>query len=154
MRVAVSPGATVFWRLERKASALTSHHPPVGARSDLQPDRAHLVQIANAACVVALAGAPKRGDGDGQGGWGCPTEAIAVVVPATVGDTAASARGVEVSVLTTPDAAGPAGRDVEGVGLVGVELKSASGDDGLACTWLNAWPYWVRAFVVQCNCRC
>nr|DAD32084.1 TPA_asm: hypothetical protein HUJ06_010934 [Nelumbo nucifera] len=66
LRVAVSPGATVFGRLECKASALTSHHPPVVARSDLQPDRAHLIQIANAACVVALSGAPKRGDGDGQ----------------------------------------------------------------------------------------
>ena len=34
--------------------------------------------------------------------------------------------------MTAPDAAGPAGRDVEGVGFVGLELEATAGEDRLA----------------------
>ena len=45
--------------------------------------------------------------------------------------------------MTAPDAAGLAGRDVEGVGFVGLELEATAGEDRLAGAGLYARPYWV-----------
>ena len=45
--------------------------------------------------------------------------------------------------MTAPDAAGSAGRDVEGVGFVGLELEATVGEDRLADAELYARPYWV-----------
>ena len=91
-----------------------------------------------------------RSQGDlGQGGRRSAADAVVEEgVAAVPGGVAAAVVGVEGAAVTAPDAAGLAGRDVEGVGFVGLELEAAAGENRLAGAGLYAWPYWVSVFVV------
>lgn len=148
LRVAEAPRAAVPGRVEGEASALARHHP-VRVVLHLQPDGAHPVQIAHAPRIAALAGPSERRDRDGEvvpvheahvlevllaegdlgeGRRRCASHAVAVEGTAAVtGGAVAPAGGVEDAVLAAPDAAGPAGGDLEGVSLVGEEAEAAAG---------------------------
>ncbi|KAK3027894.1 hypothetical protein RJ639_040835 [Escallonia herrerae] len=164
--------------VKREARALARHHPPVVARPDLKPDRAHHVQVPDAAGVATLAGAGalegRDGDGEvvavdqadvvevllaaegdfGEGRRRCATDAVAEEGAAAVArGAAAAAGGVEGAAVAPPDAAGPGSREVEGVGFGRCEHEAAASEDGLAGAGLNAGPDWVGALVVHCY-RC
>ena len=63
--VAKAPCAAVPWRVECKTCTLASHDSsPLG--SNLQPNRAHQVEVTHAPCVAASPGAFERGDRHGD----------------------------------------------------------------------------------------
>ena len=171
LRTPKASSAAVAGRVEGRACALAGHHPPVVVGSHLETHRTHGVEVAHTSRVATLAWPFEGGDGDGQvvtvdeahvveillrtqgdlgeGGRRCAAHAVAEKGAAAVaGSAAAPAVGVEGASVTAPDAAGPGGWDVEGVGLVGWELEASTSKDGLACAWLYAWPHWMWAFVV------
>lgn len=65
LRAPKATRTTVPRRVKCRASALTRHHAPVIAGSDLQTHRTHLVQVADAPRPATCALSSKWRDGDG-----------------------------------------------------------------------------------------
>lgn len=116
---------------------------------DLKSDGAHHVEVADTPSVTAFSGAFERGYRDGEvvavdeadvieilfvtegylregGRWGSTDSVAEEWATAVTSGATASAWSVEGAAVTTPQAAGPEGRDAEGVGLVWWELEAAS----------------------------
>ena len=80
----------------------------------------------------------------GQGGRRSAADDVAEEGAAAVpGGTVAVAVGFGGAAVTALDVAGPVGRDVEGVGFVGLEFEATAGEDRLAGAGLYARTYWV-----------
>ncbi|KAF7809645.1 hypothetical protein G2W53_036388 [Senna tora] len=181
VRSRVSPTAAILRISKRFTRAFTRHAlSPVAGRRHLQLRRASSVQIHNASRrravprprpalrlhrhrkVIAIdeanvveiesTGAVQCELRESRRRSGAATGAFDGGGAAVAGEAGEFSGGVLGAESPAPEAAGPGGRELEGVGFAGLEGEAGGGELWSASAGQNAWPYCVAALVDDCEC--